>query len=164
LSAARWIVTADRGAILELLTGTGAFQPHELDVAMELVDTALTRPEQRDYQPYVLDDGGIIVAYACFGKNPMTRSTYDLYWIATRSDRMRHGYGQALFRFVEDKVRTQGGRLLVIETSSKEAYAGSRNFYSRVGCELAARLPDFYDVGDDRVIYFKRLSAPTSAG
>ena len=157
MSVARRIVAGDRAVILDVLAGTRAFQPHELDVAMELVDTALTKPEQTDYQPFVLEQDGEVVAYACFGRNPMTRSTYDLYWLATRVDRMRQGHGQALFRFVEDQVRAQGGRLLVIETSSKETYAGSRDFYARVGCEFAASLPDFYDVGDDRVIYFKRL-------
>jgi ribosomal protein S18 acetylase RimI-like enzyme len=153
----RRIQAKDRAAILRLLAGTEAFLPHELDVAMELVDTALNKPEQTDYQPYVIDNHGEIVAYACFGRNPMTRSTYDLYWIATLADRMRQGHGRALLRFVEQEVQRQGGRLLVIETSSKESYGGSRDFYTSTGYQLAGRLPDFYDVGDDRVIYFKRL-------
>jgi GNAT superfamily N-acetyltransferase len=153
----RRIAAGDRQPILDLLASTGAFLPHELDVAMELVDTALTKPGQQDYLPYVLDAEGGIAAYACFGRNPMTRFTYDLYWLATRADRMRQGYGRAMFSFVEDEIRKLGGRLLVIETSSKPSYAGSREFYLRVGCEFAASLPDFYDIGDDRVIYYKRL-------
>ncbi len=153
----RSILAADREAIWDLLESTQAFKPHELAVAMELVDTALNKPEQQDYLPYVLEVDGAIVAYACFGRNPMTRSTYDLYWIATHSAHMRRGYGQRLFEFVEEETRRRGGTLLVIETSSQESYGGSREFYARVGCELAARLPDFYDAGDDRVIYLKRL-------
>jgi len=153
----RPVQTDDRSAILELLAGTGAFATHELAVAMELVDTALNKPEQQDYLPYVLELERQIVAYACFGKNPMTKSTYDLYWIATRADRSRQGHGQALFQFTEEEIGRRGGRLLVIETSSKASYAGSRRFYERVGCQCAAQLPDFYDVGDDRVIYCKRI-------
>jgi ribosomal protein S18 acetylase RimI-like enzyme len=153
----RPITAQDRQEILDLLVSTEAFQPHELAVAMELVDVALHKPGQEDYYPYVLEDDGTLAAYACFGRNPMTRSTYDLYWLATRRDRMRQGHGQALLRFVEEEIKRRGGRLLVIETSSKESYGGSREFYTRVGCELAGRLPDFYDVGDDRVIYIKRL-------
>ena len=155
--AIRRVQAQDRSSILELLAGTGAFASHELDVAMELVDTALTKPEQQDYLPYVLELDREIVAYACFGKNPMTKATYDLYWIATRTDRSRQGHGQALLRFTEEEIGRRGGRLLVIETSSKDSYAGSRQFYERLGCELAARLRDFYDVGDDRVIYCKRV-------
>ena len=158
MTAIRPIAATDRQAILDLLGSTDAFQPHELDVAMELVDTALNKPDQQDYHPYVLDAEDGIAAYACFGLNPMTRSTYDLYWLATRANRMRQGCGRAMFSFVERAIRDRGGRLLVIETSSKPSYAKSRDFYLRVGCELAAVLPDFYDVGDDRVIYFKRLT------
>ena len=74
---------------------------------------------------------------------------------------MRQGYGRRLLLFVEDEVRARGGRLLVIETSSKESYR-SRGFYERNGYTLAGQLPDFYDEGDDRVIYCKRLSAGSS--
>ena len=153
----RRIQSADREEIRQLLVDTDAFQPHELDVAMELVDIALTQPGQADYHPYVLLEDGIIVAYACFGKNPMTRFTYDLYWIATRTTNIRQGCGRELFAVVENEIKSRGGRLLVIETSSKEKYRGTHDFYLRIGCEFAARLRDFYDEGDDKLIYYKRL-------
>ena len=153
----RRIEAGDRSRVLDLLASTGAFQEHELAVALELIDTALNKPEQTDYHPYVLESSDRIVAYACFGKNPMTRSTYDLYWLATRAEQMRRGFGRALFAFVEEEIARQGGKLLVIETSSKESYAKSRQFYLGVGCELAASIPGFYDDADDKVIYFKRL-------
>ena len=153
----RRIQPEDREKIRALLVGTGAFQTHEVDVAMELVDIALTKPEQQDYHPYVLLQDGAIVAYACFGKDPMTRSTYDLYWLATRSDSMRQGHGRELFSRVENEIKGLGGRLLIIETSSKEKYRGTHEFYGRIGCAFVARLPDFYDAGDDKLIYCKRL-------
>lgn len=154
----RRIEDADRAAIRDLIAGTHAFAPHEVDVAMELVEIALTRPEQDDYHPYVVEeDDGTVAAYACFGKNPMTASTYDLYWLATRADRMGKGHGRRIVGFVEDEARSRGGTLLVIETSSKESYGTTREFYIRIGCTLAARLPDYYSPGDDKLIYLKRL-------
>ena len=159
MNTLRRIEPGDRNEIRDLIGGTGAFRPHELDVAMELVDTALDRPEQDDYHPYVLvEESGTIAAYACFGRNPMTAATFDLYWLATRADRMGRGYGKAIVAFIEEEIRRRGGRLLVIETSSKESYGGSRAFYDRIGCTLAARLPDYYDEGDDKLIYLKRLA------
>ncbi len=158
MSAVRRIERGDREAIRALVEGTGAFKPHEVDVAMELVDVALTDPKQDDYHPYVVvEDDGTVVAYACFGKNPMTRHTWDLYWIATRKDRMGKGYGRKMVAFVLEQVRARGGRLLVIETSSKESYGTTRVFYEKIGCTLAARLPGYYDEGDDKLIYLKTL-------
>ncbi len=154
MSAVRRIERRDREAIRGLVEGTGAFKPHEVDVAMELVDVALANPGQDDYHPYVIaEDDGTVVAYACFGKNPMTRSTWDLYWIATRKDRMGKGYGRRMVAFVLDQVRGRGGRLLVIETSSKESYGDTRVFYDKIGCTLAAQIKDYYDEGDDKLIY-----------
>jgi len=154
----RPIEAADREAIRALVAGTGAFKPHEVDVAMELVEVALTQKGQDDYHPYVLaEEDGTVVAYACFGKNPMTKATFDLYWIATRADRMGKGYGRAILSFVEEEVRRRGGRLLVIETSSQESYGTQRLFYEKTGCTLAAQLPDYYDEGDDKLIYLKRV-------
>jgi GNAT superfamily N-acetyltransferase len=154
----RPIAAGDREAIRALVAGTGAFKPHEVDVAMELVDVALTREGQDDYHPYVLvEEDGTVAAYACFGKNAMTKATFDLYWIATRADRMGKGYGRAILSFVEGEVRRRGGKLLVIETSSQESYGGQRHFYEKTGCTLVAQLPDYYDDGDDKLIYLKRI-------
>lgn len=158
MSAIRPIGERDREAIRLLIEGTQAFKPHEVDVAMELVDIALTQPGQDDYHPFVLvEDDGTVAAYACFGKNPMTKSTFDLYWLATRADRMGKGYGRKIVSFVEEEAKRLGGKLLVIETSSKESYGSTREFYLKIGCTLAATLPGYYDEGDDKLIYLKRI-------
>lgn len=150
----RRIEPADREAIRELIAGTRAFKPFEVDVAMELVDAALAQEDQEDYLPYVLTEGdGAVAAYACFGKNPMTKATFDLYWIATRADRMGKGHGRAMVEFVVEEARKRGGKLLVIETSSQESYGTTRRFYDRIGARLAATLPDYYDEGDDKLVY-----------
>jgi GNAT superfamily N-acetyltransferase len=154
----RPVVAADREAIGALIEGTGVFKPHEVAVALELVDVFLEKPDQDDYHPFVLvEDDATIGAYACFGKNPMTAGTFDLYWLATRLDRHGRGYGRAIVAFVEARVLEMGGYLLVIETSSKESYGTTRAFYDRIGCTLAAQLPDYYDLGDDKLVYLRRL-------
>jgi ribosomal protein S18 acetylase RimI-like enzyme len=154
----RKIESGDRDPIGALISGTRVFKPHEVDVALELVDIALTKPGQDDYHPYVLvEEDGAVVAYACFGKNPMTTGTFDLYWLATRVDRHGRGYGRKLVAFVEERVREMGGYLLVIETSSKECYGDTRAFYDKIGCALAAQLPDYYDRGDDKLVYLRRI-------
>jgi GNAT superfamily N-acetyltransferase len=105
----RRIEGKDREAVRSLVEGTGAFKPHEVDVAMELVDEALAQTGQDDYHPLVLEEeDGTVVAYACFGKNPMTKATSDLYWLATRADRRGKGYGRRIVAFVEEEVKRRG--------------------------------------------------------
>ena len=153
----RRIEARDRKGIGDLLASTGAFQPHELTVAMELVDTALTRPDQQDYHPYVVEEAGSLVAYACFGLNPMTRFTYDLYWIAVDANTQGKGVGKELLYKIEEELRVEGGRLLIIETSSQETYGNTIRFYERTGYALSARIKDFYKPDDDKLIFTKEF-------
>jgi ribosomal protein S18 acetylase RimI-like enzyme len=149
----------DRAVVGDLVVSVENFNPAEVDCALELVDIYLNDPKQLDYHVVVAEDSAAGVrAYACWGPVPLTKGTYDLYWIATHPDARGRGFGQALMDYVERIVQKHNGRLLTIETSSKESYASTIAFYRRLGYEEVSRIQNFYDVGDDRLIFIKRLS------
>jgi len=149
----------DRDVIGDLIVSVENFNQAEVDCALELVDIYLNDPDQNDYHVAVAEDAAAVVhAYACWGPVPLTKGTYDLYWIATHPNARGCGYGQALMNFVERSVSEQKGRLLVVETSAKASYEGTVSFYRRLSYEEASLIKDFYDVGDDRLIFVKRLS------
>jgi ribosomal protein S18 acetylase RimI-like enzyme len=150
---------ADRATIADLVVSAGNFNQAEIDCALELVDIFLTDDTQTDYRIVVAQDRGSRVhAYACWGPVPMTKGAFDLYWIATHPDTRGRGFGRALMDYVERKALETNGRLLVVETSSKASYAGTVEFYRRLGYSENHRIRDFYDVGDDKIIFVKRLS------
>jgi ribosomal protein S18 acetylase RimI-like enzyme len=149
---------ADRAVIAELIVSVDHFNAGEVDCALELIDSYLNNPHQSDYHVVVAEDAARLHAYACWGPVPLTRGTYDLYWIATHPGSRGRGYGRALMDYVENSVRENGGRLLVAETSAKKSYEGTMEFYRHLGFEAASHIKDFYDVGDDRLIFIKRLS------
>ncbi len=150
---------ADRAAIAHLVVSAGNFNQAEIDCAMELVDLYLTHENQTDYSVVVARDAASKVhAYACWGPVPLTRGTYDLYWIATDPDSRGRGFGSALMTYIEQKALEQNGRLLVAETSAKASYTRTVDFYRGLGYAETSRIQDFYDVGDDRLIFVKRLS------
>jgi len=159
LPSIRKLSAEDRPAVATIVRDVGNFSPAEIECALELIDIYLNQPEQRDYHVIVAEiaEAGVC-GYACWGPTPLTHGTYDLYWIATHPGVQGRGVGQALMNHVEDKVRTEHGRLLVLETSSKESYGKTVGFYHRLGYEPASRIQDFYDVGDDKLIFIKRLS------
>ena len=150
---------ADRDAVVQIVSSVGNFNQAEIDCALELVDVFLHNDAQQDYRIAVAaNSDSQIKAYTCWGPVPLTRGTYDLYWIATHPNARGCGFGQALMAYIEDNVREQGGRLLVAETSAKESYRKTIEFYQRLNFEEASRIQDFYDVGDDRLIFVKCLS------
>lgn len=154
----RPMAPTDRAAVASLISSVENFNKAEVECALELVGVYLDNENQSDYRVAVAENSAKVHAYACWGPVPLTRGTYDLYWIAAHPDSRGCGFGHALMQYVEDKVKEQGGRLLVVETSAKASYAGTVKFYRRLGYEETSRIKDFYDVGDDRLIFVKMLS------
>jgi ribosomal protein S18 acetylase RimI-like enzyme len=157
-------VHADRDRIHAILLATARFTEQEVGWAMELVDVAAVS-EKSEYLVHVLEepDSGparTIQGYVCYGPTPMTDGVYDLYWIAVDPRRQGHGFGQILLRFVENEVRRQSGRMLLIETSSKRSYAPTIRFYQQAGYREISRIKDFYRIEDDKVVFCKHLAQP----
>jgi ribosomal protein S18 acetylase RimI-like enzyme len=154
---------ADRARIQEILLATARFSREEVGWAMDLVDLAAGPPDRREYEAHVLEDpdsgpGRKVQGYVLFGPTPMTEGVFDLYWIAVDPSRQGEGLGQLLLRFVENEVRRQAGRMLLIETSSKRSYAPTIRFYQRAGYVEISRIKDFYRIEDDKVVFSKNLT------
>jgi len=58
---------------------------------------------------------------------------------------------------VENEVRRQGGRMLLIETSSRRSNASTLRFYQRAGYHEISRIKDFYRIEDDKVVLSRTL-------
>jgi ribosomal protein S18 acetylase RimI-like enzyme len=159
----RPVEARDRERIHQILVATNRFTEEEVRVADELVELALEHPEKGEYNVHVLEepDSGPhkqVQGYVCYGPTPMTDGVFDLYWIAVDPRQQGLGYGQLLLRFVENEVRRQRGRMLLIETSSKESYGPTMRFYQRSGYDEISRIKDFYRIEDDKVVFCKKLS------
>jgi ribosomal protein S18 acetylase RimI-like enzyme len=154
----------DRSRLAELLVETGAFHADEVEVALSLFDIAHgaagagAEVGPGDYEFVGAFEAEQLVGYACFGPTPATVGTYDLYWLAVDRAAQGRGIGRALMRDVEEKLIGRGGRLLVVETSSRPDYASTRQFYTRSGYTEAARVRDFYAPADDRIVLTTRLT------
>lgn len=155
---------SDREAVAGLLERTGFFRADEIAVAVELVDERLARGVASDYYFWFADAAGAPgapVGYVCYGPTPCTIGSFDLYWIAVDAGAQGHGLGRVLARRAEESAAAMHGRRMYVETSGKELYAPTQAFYRRVGYAEAARLVDFYDVGDDKIIFQKNLRSGT---
>jgi GNAT superfamily N-acetyltransferase len=149
----------DRARILEVARGVGVFEAEEVDVVAELFDGYLRDPIQSGYN-FLTDrapDTAALLGFACWGPTSLSRGAADLYWIATARHAQGRGVAARLFRAVEAAARAAGRWLIVIWTSSRPEYEAARTFYQRMGCDLACQLADFYDRGDDLVVFVRRL-------
>ena len=133
----------------------------EMTVAYKMIHETFAAPTASDpYQWVVAEETGKVVAFACFGTVPLTKGTFDLYWIAVHPETHAKGVGKTVLLHIEKLIAEQGGHLIVVETSSRHEYAKTRRFYeSTMRYETACRIKDFYKKGDDKILYIKYLEA-----
>jgi ribosomal protein S18 acetylase RimI-like enzyme len=153
---------AHRGRVEAVAQATGLFRPSEVETALQVLDEALAGED--DYRFLGAFDGETLVGFVCWGPTPGTVGTYDLYWLVVDPAQHGQGIGTQLLSEVERRLRTDDGRLIVTETSSRADYGATRGFYERRGYTRAATIPGYYAPGDDLVIYSKDLTDGDLAG
>jgi len=153
----RAMAHGDKAAVMGILRHTSEFKQMEVDVAEELIDAYLEEGMASDYYTYVSLVDSSILGYICYGPTPITEGTYDVYWMAVSLQAQRHGVGRALLSAAEADVRARHGRILLIETSGKASYFKAQSFYASMGYDLVSRIPEFYEPGDDKLTYYKRI-------
>ena len=112
---------------------------------------------------FVVSEGsdGTVNAAAYFAPEPFSDRMWNLYFIAVHPSRQGNGIGRALLDHVESHLRQAGpdaAQVLIVETSSTDQYARTRDFYSKQGYTEEARIRRFYGADDHKVIYWKLLT------
>jgi GNAT superfamily N-acetyltransferase len=150
-------VKADIQRVMEIVESTRFFYDHEVEVAVELITERLSHGESTGYFFVFAEVDGVPVAYACYGPIPMSKTCFDLYWIATHYDFRGKGIGKQLLEETFRQAKLMGCKIIIAETSGLEHYAPTRAFYDSNKFELEAKLKNFYDEGDDKLFYTKRI-------
>ena len=148
----------DKSAIMRILRSTPEFNPTEVAMAEEVVDSYVRDPLGAGYHVLVAEVAPSIVGYVCYGPTPMTDGTWDIYWLAVAPEEQGQGIGAALLSSAEAGIREAQGRLAIIETSSRPQYEKTRRFHRRQGYEVVGHIPDFYAPGDGKLIFRKKLN------
>jgi ribosomal protein S18 acetylase RimI-like enzyme len=150
----------DRDSIRQLLFQITIFSNEDQALALELVDAALNKPDQKDYRFLcAVGPAHQLLGYVCYGPTPLNEGSFNLYWIAVNPYKARKGVGTSLLRRVEETIRSAKGRLLVVETSSAPDYDLPRQFFLKNGYIPTETIPDLFHKGEERVTYIKTLGA-----
>ncbi|RMD50758.1 MAG: N-acetyltransferase [Ignavibacteria bacterium] len=153
----RRLKKTDRPQLKKIIDSVELFNEEEKEVAIELIDEAIINEEQDYYNIFVYEENKKLLGYHCTGKRSLTDGVFDLYWIVVDPDSQGKGIGKKLLEHAEEFVRDNNGRLVWIETSAKEEYKDTQNFYLKNGYSQLARIKDFYKVGDDLIIFGKYI-------
>ncbi len=153
----RNIQLSDRSRIIEVTEETGAFLPAEVKVLDEILDEYFQDPAGSGYYFYVAEHEGDLAGYLCYGPTPVTQGAWDMYWCAVSPQLHGQGIGSTLFKMAANHIKSLGGRLILIETSSNPNYKSARSLYITLGYKHVSTIPDFYSPGDHKETFWKAL-------
>jgi GNAT superfamily N-acetyltransferase len=104
-----------------------------------------------------------IVGISGYRKVPQTQGSGWVSWTYVDHAHQGKGYGRALFKFVIDQARESGAEKLFIKVSNYvdengiNIYEKANRLYESFGFECELTSKDFYDEGEDQLIYSKYL-------
>lgn len=104
----------------------------------------------------VENDTPISIGYCAPEK--LTEGTFNLYAIGVKSDIQGKGIGGKMMTYLENQLTEQGHRILIVDTSGTPEFKLTRKFYENLNYEKEAVIRDFWNEGDDKVIYRKKLN------
>jgi ribosomal protein S18 acetylase RimI-like enzyme len=111
----------------------------------------------RDELWYVATRDEAVVGLLYCAAERMTNQTWNLLLIAVHEAAQGTGVASRLTERLEAVLIGQGGRVLLVETSSLPDFDRTRAVYRKLGYVEVARIPDFYAAGEDKVVFWKSL-------
>ncbi|MBA7514119.1 hypothetical protein ES705_06143 [subsurface metagenome] len=132
--------------------------------AIDDIQCYLFENEPDKYCFYSYIEGGKAVGFAAYSRVPTADRVFELDWLGVKPEYQGRGVGSALLKHIEEELKKLGARLLYLETSSMDEYSEIRRFYDRRGFFNVGCLPNFWKVGDGKVIYIKELTTREFSG
>jgi len=150
----RKVVKQDGAALKEVLNSIELFPAEMLD---DMISDYFNNPESQDiWFTATQNDQPIAIGYCAPEK--LTEGTYNLFAIGVRNDIQGKGIGRKMMAYLEDQLKQNGNRILIVETSGTDDFKLTRKFYENLNYTKEAVIRDFWAAGDDKVIYWKKLN------
>ncbi|MCH2038273.1 MAG: GNAT family N-acetyltransferase [Rickettsiales bacterium] len=121
---------------------------------MQTLDSHLEKPGEEIWLTSMEDEP---VGFAYCAPEPVTIGTWNLLMLWTKEGFEGKGYGKSLVSAVENELKQKGARLLIVETSQLPEFEVARLFYEKYGFTFEAKITNFFDEGDNKLIYTKSI-------
>jgi len=149
----RSVKATDLPFLINVVDSSGLF-PGEM--LTDMIGDNLDGSSDRQYWVTYAIDKPVAIAY--FAPEQMTSGTWNLYLIAVHADHQGSGIGTQLMNYVENFLQSKGERILIVETSDLKDFEPTRKFYEGLNYGREAHIKEFYDEGEGKVIFTKKLN------
>jgi len=149
----KMVAKEDLPELKSVLDSIDLFPSEMLD---DMISDYFSNPESEEMWFTTLENMKPVAIGYC-APEKLTEGTYNLYAIGVKSNLQGKGLGSKMMGFVENKLKDRGARVLIVDTSGSDDFALTRKFYEKLDYSKEAVIRDFWDEGDDKVVYWKRI-------
>lgn len=149
----RPVSISDIDGLKKVVDSSELFPSEYLD---EMISDYLNNPETQDIWFTKIDDNTPTAIGYCVPEK-LTNGTYNLLAIGVSQDSQRSGVATEMMSYIEQQLKQKDGRILIVETSSDDAQIGARKLYNRIGYTQMAVIKDFWNDGEDKIVFWKKL-------
>ena len=157
----RAVERSDIEQIQQLAIDNQMFGPDEVEFFDETISRHLNG-DLPDDRWFIAEVQGRLAGAAYVAPEAFGHLVWNLYFIASDPSAHGSGTGAMLVSAVEEHLERLGperARVLIVETSATDHYAGARRFYEGKGFDRESTIRDYYGPGDSKVTYWKALSS-----
>lgn len=149
----RSITSDDLPALIAVINSSELFPGEFLN---EMTMDFLTNSDSPEMW-FTFEQTNVPIAVMFCAPEKMTEGTYNLYLIAVNKNIQGTGIGTKMMSFLEKELQLKGVRILLVETSSLPEFELTRKFYDNLGFEREAVIREFYQKGEDKIVFWKKL-------
>lgn len=146
----------DLSVLQAVIRGCGLFSPEEAEGFARTLygHFEIEAGSSGEERLWLLADEGAGAAYLAPEPGP---GVWNLLFLGVRPEARRRGVARALVAEIERRLRQQGARMLLIDTSTEPAQAAARTLYDGLGYERVALIPEYWGPGDGKVTFRRVL-------
>ncbi|MCC0176119.1 GNAT family N-acetyltransferase [Waterburya agarophytonicola K14] len=153
----RDVTHEDKAALISLCQITELFQPNELEELSSMLSAYFEDGLDGEHKWLTDEEDGQLRGVAYYAEETFANGVSNLLLIAVHPEYQRKGRGTEFLRHVEAELRRMGKRILIIETSSLDSFEATRAFYRKNGYDEEARIREYYNPGEDKIVFRKVL-------
>jgi ribosomal protein S18 acetylase RimI-like enzyme len=139
-----------------LKTVINANQLFPSDMLDEMISDYFNDEDSNDLWLTYDDNKPVAIAY--YAPEKMAEGTWNLYLIAVHPNYQGKGIGTSMLHHLEQRLADRRERVLLVETSGLASFERTREFYRKCGYEEEARIREFYQAGEDKIVFRKLLT------
>ena len=159
----REVTSQDLETTMRAIQACGLFSPEEIPTLRAQLEKTLSGQSERN-EFWLADFGeeGEARGVTFCVEEVLTDRVWNLLFIGVAEGMQNTGIGGRLLRHVEDRLRQDSQRMLVIETTNGPEFEGARAFYESHQYTEEGTVRDFYAEGAHKIAFRKVLSPKAS--